>query len=212
MKVFSLMNGDQLRLAPKTRVLKADDFSELVDAEELLEKLQEDMRAYRQKVAEESEEAAKKAQEEGFEQGLSQWSDQLRALEERLERVQGEMEKAIVPLAISAAKKIVGRELAEKPETIVDIVRQALKALSQDKQFVIFVNKADMAALEESKAALKDALEHARSITLRVSDEVAKGDCAIETENGILKVEAEKQWKALEAAFRSYVKDQDKTT
>lgn len=203
MKLFDLMQGGEVRLAPNTKVIPKEELSVLLETQTFLDTLSQDAEAFRQKVVMECEQMREKLIEEGFNEGLNQWTQQLALLEKRAKMLKDEMDKALVPAAISAAKKIVARELKTDHTTIVDIVRQALRSVAQDRHFVIYANKADIEALEEHKQRLKEFLEHAQLISFRESDTVKPGDCTIETENGIIKVEAEKQWEALENALRS---------
>jgi flagellar biosynthesis/type III secretory pathway protein FliH len=207
MKAFDWISGGDVRLAPGKKVIPAKEFSGLLNAKELVAKLKKETVEFKQKTVQESEKIKEQAQEEGFEEGLNRWAEQIAALEKRIEGVKDEIEALIVPAAISAAKKIVAKELSLKPDTIVEIVRQALRSVAQHRQYVIWVNKADVAQLEEKRSRLKELLEQSESISIRESDEVAPGDCTIETEEGILKVEAERQWKALESAFKSLLED-----
>ena len=111
---------------------------------------------------------------------------------------------SIVPAAMTAAKKIVGREMTADPTVIVDIVRQALKSVAHNKFITIYVNKVDLANLETHKERLKEVLEKLENLTLREKD-IPSGDCIIETEEGIVNLQLDKQWEALEAAFKNLI-------
>ena len=50
----------------------------------------------------------------------------------------------IFPVALEAAKKIVGREIEASEDTIVDIVSNSLKAVSTHKKITIYVNRKDL--------------------------------------------------------------------
>ena len=117
-----------------------------------------------------------------------------------------ELQKTILPLALKAAKKIVGRELEIKPETIVDIVRQTLKPVTQHHNIKIFVAKQDKEALEKEKKELRNILEHVQTFIIEEREDITPGGCIIETEAGIINASLENQWRALESAFETFMK------
>jgi len=51
------------------------------------------------------------------------------------------MQKSLLPLLMIAIKKILGHELEIKPETITDIVANALKTVAQHRKIAIFCKK-----------------------------------------------------------------------
>jgi type III secretion protein L len=126
-KLFSLIHGETVRLAPKTKVISSDVFSVALDAGEVLSKVKEDAEKYRLGVTKEIELLKEQAQKEGYEAGFKEWADHVAKLEEEIINVRGELEKFLVPVALKAAKKIVGREIELSEDTIVDIVSTSLK-------------------------------------------------------------------------------------
>ena len=140
-KFFSLISGDAVHAAKKTKIIKADEFSKLADAEEILIRTKEDAKKYHLQIAQECEVLKEKAQKEGFEEGFKKWSDHVAQLEQEILRVRQELEKFLVPVALKAAKKIVGREIELSEDTIVDIVSTSLKTVSQHKKIIIYANK-----------------------------------------------------------------------
>ncbi len=59
------------------------------------------------------------AQKEGFEEGFKQWLEHIQLLEEEIKKVRHETEKVALPVALKAAKKIVGQVLTEIPESAI---------------------------------------------------------------------------------------------
>ena len=140
-KLFTLIRGDSILASPKKKIIPADELSSLHNAAEILEKIKEDAKDYRLLVAKESEDVKENAFKEGYEEGFNQWTEQLASFEKALEALRNEMVKAIIPVALKAAKKIVGREIELTEDAIVDIVASNLKAVSQHKKITIYVNK-----------------------------------------------------------------------
>lgn len=200
-KLFSLIHEGGLKVAPKNKVLPAKAFSTLLSAAEVLKKVKEDAEQYRREVVEECEQLKEVAQHEGFEAGFQQWVEKIAQIEGEIIQVRREMEKMVVPVALKAAKKIVSREIELSENVILDIVSANLKAVAQHKRVIIYVNKKDLAFVEENKPKLKTLFEHLESLSVRERSDVQPGGCIIETEVGIINAQLENRWRVLEAAF-----------
>ncbi len=205
-RLFSLIYQGEIHTASDKKVIPIEDYATLMEASEILERAREDLAAYKKKVEEECKQLREQSKQEGFAEGLKQLNDKIIGLDQEIKRLRHEMNKLILPLALKAAKKIVARELEIHPETIVDIVQQALIPATQNHRITVWVNKADKEILEAEKPKLKQILEHVEVLSIKERDDVAPGGCIIETESGIINAAIENQWRALEAAFERYVK------
>lgn len=205
-KFFTLISGDRIHTAPKAKIIPAEDFSTLQDASEVLQYIKEDAEKYRHQVAKECEEIKENAYKDGYEEGYSQWAELLANFEKQLEAIHKEMQQAIIPVALKAAKKIVGKEIELSEDTIVDIVASNLKAVTQHKKITIYVNKKDLEALEKNKQKLRDLFEHLESLSIRPREDIVPGGCIIETEVGIINAQMEHRWRVLEKAFEALMK------
>lgn len=210
-KFFTLIHGDRIHVAPKTKVIPANELSTLQNASDVLEHIKQDAEQYRLQVAKECEELKEHAFKEGYEAGFQQWTEHLADFEKKLEELRKEMQKVIIPVALTAAKKIVGREIELSEDTIVDIVASNLKAVAQHKKITIYVNKKDLDILEKDKPRLRDLFEHLESFSIRPRDDIAPGGCVIETEIGIINAQMEHRWKVLEKAFVALSKTSSET-
>lgn len=202
---FSLIKRGKIRAAPKTKVIPQEDLDELLNGKELLEAIQKDAEDYRLEVAKECEKLKEKAQAEGYEEGFKTWVEHIAKLEEEIAKVRKEFEKVLVPVALKAAQKIVGKAL-ESEGTIVSIVEQTLKPVTTHKKITIYVNKKDLEVLENNKQHLKNLFENLETFTLRERSDISSGGCIIETEGGIINAQIENQWRTLEKAFDNLVK------
>lgn len=205
-KIFSLIFGDEVRLAPEQKFIPAKEFSHLQDATEILETLQKEALIFRKKVAAECEVLKEKGFEEGFAEGLKSFDEHLFLLDEELKRLREDVQKKILPLSLKAARKIVGEELKLHPDRIVDIVLNSLKPVTQHKTITIYVNKQDLDILEKHKPKLRGIFEHLESLSLQERSDIEAGGCMIETEAGIINAQLENQWRALESAFEAFMK------
>jgi type III secretion protein L len=205
-KYFSLIFSGEIHRAEEDKILPEEEYSVLLDAQEVLAKAKEDVKTYLKQNKEECEKVLKKAEEAGFNKGLTEFNKQILLYEQKMKVVEHDLQKMILPLALKAAKKIVGRELETRPDTIVDIVRQTLKPVTQNHHIKIYVNKKDREILEEKKQDLKKSLDQVQTFIIEEREDVSPGGCIIETEAGIINASLENQWRALEAAFEAFMK------
>jgi type III secretion protein L len=187
-------------------VIPAEQFSQLMEGKEIIEKALDEMKRKQEEVKQECEALKAKAQEEGFQEGLVLLNKHFLDLEEHARKVYREAQSNILKLSLQAAKKIVGKELELHPNTIVDIVLQALAPAKQSHRVTLFVNKQDKEQLEKNKGTIKELLEQLQFLNIQEREDVSPGGCIIETESGIINASLENQWRALEQAFQRYVK------
>ncbi len=205
-RLFSLIQDGKVHPASKKKVIPREDFSILMEANEILERSRAEEEAYRTKTEAECIELREEAKKEGFQEGLGQLNEGIIGLDQEKKRLRHEMNKLILPLALKAAKKIVSKELETRPETIVDIVLQALSPALQNHRIIIWVNKADKEILEKDKIRIREKLEQIESLSINERDDISPGGCIIETEAGIINASIENQWRAIESAFDKYLK------
>jgi type III secretion protein L len=204
MALFMLIRSGTVHLAGGGKVIPQEELGELKRASELVQLAQSELEESKKQAAEEAEKLKLQAREEGRQEGLVEFQKHLLQFDEKLQRIRIEMQKQILPLALKAAKKIVGEQLTLAPEIIVEIVIQALAPVVQNHRFTIYVNKADKEVLEEKKPEIRALLEHVQSLVIAERNDVPPGGCIIETESGIINATLENQWKALEVAFTKY--------
>jgi type III secretion protein L len=206
MKFFSLIYQGEIHPADEEKIIPAEDFSTLMEASEILNRAMEDVEHYKKEVAEECQQLKEQAQEKGFAEGLQQFNEHLIHFDKQIHLIRMDLQKQILPLALKAAKKIVGEQLSLNPETIVEIVIQTLAPVLQNHRFNIYVNKVDKDILEAQKPKIKNILEHIQVLTIQERNDISPGGCIIETESGIINATIENQWRALESAFEKYMK------
>lgn len=202
-KFFSLIKHGSIHIAPKTKVIPAEQFSTLLEAQEVLNAVRTDAENYKLLVADECEKLKEHAHKEGFEEGFSQWVEKIAEVESEIQKVRSDLEKMLIPVALKAAKKIVGREIELSEETIVDIVSNALKAVAQHKKVTIYVSKKDMPILDAHRSRVKQLFENLETLSIRERSDINPGGCVIETEGGIINAQIENQWRVLEKAFEN---------
>jgi len=205
MKFFSLFSGKEVRLAPGTKIIPAKELATLEEAQTILETVEKEAEVFKRETVADSEKTKELAFREGFQEGLVSLNKHLLALDHELKAIRSDVQKKILPLALKAARKIMGEELKLHPDRIVDIVMTSLKPVTQHRKIVIYVNKADLPLLEENRGRIKKIFEHLENLSIQERSDIEPGGCMIETEAGIINAQLENQWRALESAFESFM-------
>lgn len=209
-KLFSLIHGKELRLSPGTKVIPAGSVESLLDVQETMEKVSSDVEAYRQEIQEKGKQALQEAKDRGFSEGLGRWTEQLALLEGKIAMLEEEYRRLILPVAMKAAKKIVGREIELSEDTLADIVAETLRSVSQHQNITIYVDQTSLDLMERNRPKLKGVFERLESLTVQTRDDIKPGGCIIETEAGIINAEIENQWEQLQLAMEQVMTQEDR--
>lgn len=217
MTLFSLIDETKVLLAPGQKVIKKDDYQKIVSSKELVQKTIQDTIEYKKQAMVETEKSKELAEEEGFSAGLRQWAQELGSINKEVVKAREEFEKIILSTAILAAQKFVGRELKLDPETMVDIVKNSLKAVSQHKRISIYCNPKDLETLDKARPQLKTLFEELEVLGVYTKDSIEQGGYIIETERGIINhSDISKVWhtlqQVLESAFKNHSLDEQEPT
>lgn len=210
MKWFSLIYQGDVHPSTDEKIVPAKSYSKLLEAHEIVEKAHEDAKMLLEKTREECEGLKEVAKNEGFQEGLEKFNEAIIYVDQELKKIRHNMQQMVLPLVLTAAKKVVGKELQTFPETIVEIVLQALAPISQSHRVTIFVNRDDKEILEKHKARLKEILQHVEILSIEERGDITRGGCIIRTESGMINATIENQWKALEHAFEKYLRSMKK--
>lgn len=205
-KLFTLIYGRSVHVAPNTKIIPASEFSTLMEAAEIKDEAKIDADAYHLEIAKECEQMKENGYQEGYAAGFKEWTEQLAKLEEEITAAHKNLEQMVLPVALKAAKKIVGKEIELAPETVVDIVMSNIKSVAQHKKIVIFVNKSDWELVERDKKRIKEMFEDLQSLSIRPREDIERGGCVIETEVGIINAQMSHRWNVLEKAFEKLIK------
>lgn len=206
MTLFSLIYQGDVKKTSSNKTIKAEEFSKLLHIESLLEEAKKDIERLHADNQKECERLKEIAKEEGHNEGLVTFNTHIVYLDKKVKELQHELQKLVLPIALKAAKRIVGNQLETKPETVVDIVMQALKPVTQSHEVKIIVCKEDKEILEKEKGKIKHMFDQLRILSFEERDEIPRGSCIIETETGIINASLDSQWRALEAAFENFLR------
>jgi flagellar assembly protein FliH len=179
---------------PELKPLTADDLEQIRQA------------AYEEGLTEGKEEGFSQGYQEGREQGLQDGTaqglaegkkqglaegeglirEQLQALQilldqlqQPLQKVDQQVEQALLELALAMAQAVIGVEVTTNPQLILQSMREAVDALPyQAQNLIIKLHPADLAVIEQhySSEALNE-----RQWQLRAEPAMSRGDCRVET-------------------------------
>ncbi|MEC7838966.1 MAG: HrpE/YscL family type III secretion apparatus protein [Chlamydiota bacterium] len=205
-KFFSLIHGDDVQVAPGTKVIPSKEYDTMLDAKGVVEKVQKDAVLFKEEVAIECEKLKEQAQKDGYEAGFQEWAEHIEKFQNEINALRKEYSKLLAPVALKATQKIVGKAFEMSDDLIYNIVNNALKPVLQHKKVTIYVNKDDLEALERNREKLRNVFESIETLSIREREDITQGGCVIETEGGIINARLENQWAVLERAFEQLLK------
>lgn len=204
MKLFKLPSGASYYGDDK--VVDKQTLGTLLELENLIEDAKNELESLKNKFIQIQEEEIEKKKEDAYLEALTIFNQHVFALDAEFKTLKTHMLKQVLPLALNAAKKIVGHELKTHPETIIGIIQKELKACASCRKVKLIVSKEDKDLVQEHKAALKAHLDQIETFAIEDSEDITPGSCMILTEAGNINASLDLQWKALEEAFRRFMK------
>lgn len=155
--------------------------------------------------------------EEGFAQGLDEAKVEINEriailvalqakLSQQIHHVREEMAKELVDLTLDASRALVSKALEAQPELINDVIYQALQEIPVlQLPAKIVLHPEDALLVEEFQGAeLKKA-----GWIIQSNEQIARGDCLIETGSNRIEASIESKWQKLAIAMgKKPTKDQ----
>jgi flagellar assembly protein FliH len=110
-------------------------------------------------------------------------------------------EAQIVHLVYYLAKRIALAEIVERPELILQIVKDAIHDAQSEEKVTVRVSQSDLDFIESTQAQLGKEFSSLREIKLEANEEITSGGCIIATNygevNATLEKRVDKLWLAL---------------
>ena len=116
------------------------------------------------------------------------------------ESIVKQFEKACVELAVAIAEKIVCHEVSINRETIVDVLKNALKQVGGSEILEIRFNPSDLQVIQNADRSLRDL--NGENASLERDDAVHSGGCLIKTDFGCVDATIDHQLEAVTEALR----------
>ncbi len=183
-------------------IVEAPVYDAKLEADQLLTEARGEAERIVADALAESERLRQKAQAEGRERGLQAVSELLVGARAAAARARDGAEGELRALAVKIAEKILGRELALRPDAVTDVAVQALTHAGDPHDVLVRINPADLDAIERGKPRLVERVRAARALTFRADEAVPRGGCIVETELGVVDARLSTQLEAIERALR----------
>lgn len=205
MKLFKL--SSQTSYFSEEKIVPHDALGTFVELENLVADAKKELEILKQEFIEKETAALEDKKKEAYQEALTIFNQHIFALDAEVKTLRTHLMKQVLPLALSAAKKIVADQLQLHPDTIVAIIQKQLSQCASCKKVKIVVSKEDKTILDENKSALREKLDQVESFAIEDSPSMDQGSCMIITEAGNINASLDLQWKALENAFQRYMKN-----
>ncbi len=156
-----------------------------------------DRRTRRRRAEDRSAENAREAGyrkglEEGKRIGLEEGRSEVRPLIESLGAILDEMsgyrgeiiagcEREVVELCLSIARKVVQRELETREDSVVYLVKEALRAAVTNGKIKVRLNPADMEIVLGLESELESYTKAFSGVEFLGDDDVSRGGCVVDT-------------------------------
>jgi flagellar biosynthesis/type III secretory pathway protein FliH len=150
----------------------------------------------------EAEQIAEQARELGRAEGRAEVAGMLVRARAQLERRIAEAERELMALAVRIAGRILRRDIALAPESVVEIAKAALDDAQGRHDFVLRAHPDDVALLEAESPGLLARLSVSAHLLIRADDTIERGGCVVESELGVVDARLETQLEAIERALR----------
>jgi len=138
------------------------------------------------------------ASQQGYEEGLRRWNDILAAAEARSAEMARQHESDLIKLAVKIAEKIIGDRLHADPNTMIQIVSEALKSVRRERSLTIQVHPDCVALVRGKLDELKLRLGGAKEIWVEPNPEVKPGGCIIQSDVGVIDARIDTQLRCME--------------
>ena len=114
-----------------------------------------------------------------------------------------ETEQEIVKLSMAIARKIVCNEIRVNKDTVVNVVKEAVKRVEGNEKMKVKLSCKDFQFIKSEKSEIIDKITNIENVGFEMDESIPDGGCIIETESGDIDARIEKQFIAVEEAFQS---------
>ncbi len=201
---FIILKNTFIDIHPDTKIIKAEEYSKLVEAEKLLE----EARREAENILETAKAAYEEEKRKGYEDGLRE--GQRKIAEKMLETVHktvdylASAEETMCSLVIGAIKKIIG-DMDDK-EVVTRVVKNALAMVRNQKQVVLKVAPEDLETVQSRLNEIMGNFPSIGFVEVVADSRLKKNSCVLESEMGIIDASVDVQLKAIENALQRTIK------
>jgi flagellar assembly protein FliH len=94
------------------------------------------------------------------------------------------IENATAEIAVAVAKRVFCEEVAENPEIIVRVMKEAFTFLGQEENLKVKINPLDINSAEEKESFWKPVMGSLKTVEIILDESIARGGCLLESQNG----------------------------
>lgn len=127
----------------------------------------------------------------------------MRSINERLDRLTGELERDAFRFALAVAGRILKTAVQEDREIVVRQVREAVRRVVGVESIILRVNPADEAVVREQRDRILSSADSIRQVVIEPDEAIERGGCIIETASGTIDARIATQLKQIEAVLFS---------
>jgi flagellar biosynthesis/type III secretory pathway protein FliH len=117
------------------------------------------------------------------------------------QRLISESERAVVQLACTVARRIIGETVKIDEQVIVDIVKNALRHLSDKQKLAIRVNPEDLETLKKYETEWMAAARGCGTVEIEEDSRIKRGGCLVEGESGNVEAQIDRQIEVIDRAL-----------
>jgi flagellar assembly protein FliH len=110
-------------------------------------------------------------------------------------------EDDIVKLAIDIAKKVVGIEISEKKDLVVNFVKEAIKTLQNKEKIIIYCNPEDVALIKSHRDDFIKITDLNEALHILPDDLLERGECRVESDSEIVDTDINYQFSEIKKKF-----------
>lgn len=185
--------------APGRAILRAHEYAELLEATAVLERAKQEAAAMRAEAARVYEAEKARGYAEGLEEGKMEMAmTMLDSLTAGVDYLAG-IESTMVELVMQAITKVIDGFSDE--ERVLGVVRKALGYVRSQKRVIIRVSPEEGDLVAARLAALQAQYPGIGIIDVSVDPRLAKGDCILESEMGLINASLSIQLEGIRRAF-----------
>lgn len=198
------LSTDSVRPEAGTKIVKASEFGQLLEAGQLLDCAREKAAEMERASLDAYEKKCQEGYQDGLEAGKMEHSEKMmETIFSSVEFIEN-IESTLVSVVTQSIRKIIG-DLDDK-ERIVRIVRNALNVVRGQQKVTVRVAPADEPIVSEALAAMTASASATSFLTVVADARLDRDSCILESELGVVDASLSTQLKALENAFHSKIR------
>lgn len=186
-----------------SKVIKKDVASAKSDASQIRSAAEEDADGILARAKAEAARLREEAEREGYEAGLVRLNALILDFEATRNQLFENNREEILKVAILVARKVMGRALQDRPETLADLVSQAIRGAQHEGRLRIRIHPDDLETLRTHQDRVVAEIGSRTELELIEDRTIEGGGCVVESALGIIDARLETQMKVLERALLS---------